>query len=54
MGLSNCSATHATQRTGFIALMKTKVTSVDPEDILNMDQTLIPFSYHSMRTLEKK
>jgi hypothetical protein len=34
--------------------MKEKVTSVDPEDILNMDQTPIPFSYHSMRTLDKK
>jgi hypothetical protein len=34
--------------------MKTKVASVDPEDILNMDQTPIRFLYDSMRTLEKK
>ena len=34
--------------------MKEKVASVNPEDILNMDQTLILFSYHSTRTLEKK
>jgi hypothetical protein len=38
----------------FIALVKEKVASVDPDDILNMDQTPIPFSYHSTRTLEKK
>jgi len=34
--------------------MKEKVASVDPEDILNMNQTPIPFLYHSTRTLEKK
>jgi hypothetical protein len=40
--------------TDFIALMKEKVASVDPDDILNMEQTLIPFLYHSMRMFEKK
>ena len=34
--------------------MKEKITSVDPEDILNMDQTPITFLYHSIRTLEMK
>jgi len=34
--------------------MKEKVTSVDPEDILNMDQTPSLFSYHSTRMLERK
>jgi hypothetical protein len=27
---------------------------MDPDDIVNMDQTPIPYSYHSNRTLEKK
>ena len=34
--------------------MKEKVVSVNPDDILNMDQTPILFSYHSTRMLEKK
>jgi len=38
----------------FIVLMKEKVEQVNPEDILNMDQTPIPFAFHTMRTLEKK
>ena len=63
MGLFHRSATHTTPKnfqetkdksTNFIALMKAKFTSVDPEDILNMDQTPIPFLYQSTRTLEKK
>jgi len=38
----------------FITLMKEKVAQVNPEDILNMDQTPIPFLFHTTRTLEKK
>lgn len=62
LGLSHCSSIHTTQKkfqettdesTNFIALMKAKVACINPEDI-NMDQTPIPFSYHSTRMLEKK
>ena len=34
--------------------MNSKVTSVDSEEILNIDQTPILFLYHSKRMLEKK
>ena len=34
--------------------MRQKIIGMDPDDILNMDQTPIPYSYHSNRTLEKK
>jgi len=35
-------------------MMKDKVTDKDPSDIITMNQTPIPFSFHSMKTLEKK
>ena len=63
MGLTHRSATHTAQKNfqetkdesvDFIALMKEKVAGVNPEDILNMDQTPIPYSFHTTRTLEKK
>jgi len=38
----------------FMSMMHQKDTGMNPDDILNMDQTPIPFSYHSYRTLEKK
>jgi len=62
-GLSHHSATPTAQKNfqetkdesmDFIALMKEKVASVDLEDILNMDQTPIPFLYHSIKTLQKR
>ena len=34
--------------------MKEKVAGRNPDDILNMDQTPIPFSYHSNKTLNIK
>ena len=38
----------------FIMMMYEKVVWMDPEDIINMDQTPIPYSYHTSQTLEKK
>jgi hypothetical protein len=35
-------------------MMKDKVADKDPSDIINMDQTPIPVSFHSTKTLEKK
>ena len=35
-------------------MMNEKVWSIDPDHILNMDQTDIPFSYHSKKTLHTK
>ncbi len=34
--------------------MKEKMSDIDPLNIINMDQTPIPYSYHSSKTLEKK
>ena len=38
----------------FIAVMKSKLQEWNLEDVLNMDQTPIPFSFHSNMTLEVK
>ena len=63
LGLTNRAATHTAQKNfmetaeeskHFIAMMKEKVLSIDPDHILNMDQTPIPFSYHSKKTLHSK
>lgn len=63
LGLFHCSAIHTAQKnfqettdesTNFIVLMKEKVACINTRDVLNMDQTPIPFSYHSTRMLEKK
>jgi hypothetical protein len=35
-------------------MMKAKLQGRDRGDILNMDQTPIPYSYHTSRTLEMK
>jgi len=35
-------------------MMKEKVGEYDPCDIINMDQSRIPYSYHSSMTLEMK
>ena len=62
MGLTHWSATHTAQKNfqetkdeslDFIVLMKEKVVRVNPEDILNMDQTPIPFLFHTKKTLKK-
>ena len=36
-----------------IVMIKDKVVDKDPSDTINMDQTPIPFSYHSSKTLGK-
>ena len=63
MGLSHRMATHTAQKNfheteeescHFIQFMKDKVSGKDPCDIINMDQSPIPFSFHSARTLEAK
>jgi hypothetical protein len=38
----------------FIAMMKTKVQGRDHDNIFNMDQTTIPYSYHASKTLDVK
>jgi hypothetical protein len=64
MGLSLRSATHTAQKNflemeqeskHFIAMVvRDKMKDKDPDDIINMDQTPIPFSFHSTKTLETK
>ena len=63
VGLTQHQATHTAQKhlsemeadaQDFIATMKEKVAGRNPNDILNMDQTPIPFSYHSNKTLNIK
>ena len=38
----------------FMSLMRHKVANMNPDHVLNMDQTPIPFSYHNKRTWEEK
>jgi hypothetical protein len=63
VGLSNRVSTHVAQKdhreteeesAHFVNFMRQKVSGMDPEDVLNMDQTPIPYSFPSSRTLEKK
>ena len=63
VGLSNRVSTHVAQKnhqeteeesSHFIALMKQKLAGMNPDDVINMDQTPIPFTFPSNRTLEKK
>jgi hypothetical protein len=63
VGLSYQVATHTAQKNfqetevesrHFIEFIKDKVISKDLADIINMDQTPIPFSFHAGRTLEMK
>jgi len=37
---------------GLCQCMKVKVVEEDPSHIINMDQTLIPYSFHSSRCLK--
>ncbi len=62
LGLTQRIATHVAQKShqeteaeakNFVAVMRDKVSYLDPDHIINMDQTPIPFSFHSSRTLEK-
>jgi hypothetical protein len=63
MGLSHRAATHTAQKhyketqeesTHFMEVMRMKTAGKDPCDIINMDQTPIPYSFHSNKTLENK
>mgnify|MGYP006205657777 FL=1 len=63
VGLSNRVSTHVAQKdhreteeesSYFLTMMRQKVSGMDPGDVLNMDQTPIPYSFPSSRTLEKK
>jgi hypothetical protein len=63
VGLTQRAATHTSQKhfsetedeaKDFIAMMKTKVQGRELDDILNMDQTPIPYSYHASKTLDIK
>ncbi len=63
IGLTQRSATHTAQKhfnetagdaKDFIDMMRLKISGKNPDDILNMDQTPIPFSYHSGKTLDVK
>jgi hypothetical protein len=62
-GLVHRVSTHVAQRDPkemegtaqeFMSLMRHKVGNMNPDHVLNMDQTPIPFSYHSKRTWEEK
>jgi hypothetical protein len=59
--LTQHAATHTAQKhftvtendvKDFIAMMRMKIQGRDPNDILNMDQMPIPYSYHSNKMLE--
>ena len=61
LGLVQHTATHMVQKhftetadnsKDFISMIRVKVQGRDPDDILNMDQTPIPYLYHSNKTLE--
>jgi hypothetical protein len=63
MGLSHRATTHTTQKhfketeeesNHFIKFMRTKIAGKDPCNIINMDQTPIPFYFHSNKMLETK
>ena len=63
IGLSNCAATHTAQKhfqetkqesKHFIEVMKAKLVGKDPCNIINMDQTPIPYSFRSNKMLESK
>ena len=62
VGLTHHVSTHVAQKDHherlqeslhFISMMNHKVAGMDPDDVLNMDQTPIPFSYHAHCTLKK-
>jgi hypothetical protein len=63
VGLTQRSATHTAQKhyteteaaaKDFIAMAKVKLQGRNLDDVLNMDQTPIPYSYHSNKTLDTK
>ncbi len=63
IGLTHRAATHTAQKhfvdtqeesNHFIAMMKEKIMAKNPSHIINMDQTPIPYSFHTNKTLELK
>ena len=63
VGLTHRVSTHVEQKDHhemlqeslhFISMMHHKVAGMDRDDVLNMDQTPIKFSYHANRTLDRK
>ena len=63
VGLTHRSATHTVQKhfmemeattKDFIAMAKVKIRERNLDDILNMDQMPIPYSFHSNKTLDMK
>jgi hypothetical protein len=63
VGLRNRVSIHVAQKnhqeteeesSHFLVLMKQKLSGMNPDDVINMDQTPIPFTFPSNRTLEKK
>ena len=63
VGLTHCVATHVAQKSHheteaasieFMEFMRRKVANMNPDHVINMDQTPIPFSYHSNRTWNEK
>jgi hypothetical protein len=63
MGVTHLAATHTAQKNSdeteeesihFIKMMKNKLAEYNPCDVINMDQSPIPYSFHSSKTLEEK
>jgi len=63
MGFTHRIGTHVAQKNhkdaeeeaaNFMMMMRQKVVQMDPDDVINMDQTPIPYSYHTSQTLDKK
>ena len=63
MGLTQHAGTHTAQKhhtqtedaaKDFIAMMKVKLQGRNLDDVMNMDQTPIPYSYHVSKTLNPK
>ena len=63
MGLTQCAATHTAQKhhsqtedvtKDFIAMMKIKLQESNLDEVLNMEQMPIPYSYHTNKTLNLK
>jgi hypothetical protein len=63
LGLTQCAAMHTAQKhyketeneaKDFIAMMRERIADRNKDDILNMDQTPIVYSFHSRKNLETK
>lgn len=63
VGLSHSVSMHMAQKDNketeeesshFVSLLRQTVVEMDPDDISNMEQTLIPYSFHSNCTLDMR